>query len=165
MNTKSIQELLPIDGECRCGKVGIRIAAPPLITMACHCVGCQRMSSSAFSLSAAIPRDAFAVTRGEPIIGGLHGADAQHFFCAYCMTWMFTMPGNDSLPFVNVRPTMLNPADWFSPFIETYTSEKLPWATTPAVHSFENFPPFESYESLSREYAQRTLGMHAARDD
>lgn len=147
-----IKKLLPLDGKCRCGQVRIRIEAPPLLTMACHCTGCQRMSASAFSLSAAIPRAAFSVTEGEPVIGGLRG-ELNHFFCAHCMTWLFTR--SDMMDtFVNVRPTMLDSTDWFSPFIETYTSERLPWATTPAVHGFEKFPPFESYEGLVREYAE-----------
>jgi hypothetical protein len=46
-------------------------------------------SASAFSLSAAIPSDAFLVIQGEPVIGGLHGP-TRHFFCAYCMSWVFT---------------------------------------------------------------------------
>lgn len=144
---------LPWEGGCRCGRVRIRITAPPLLAMACHCTGCQRMSSSAFSLSLAIPSDGFHVVAGEPVVGGLHGA-AKHMFCGHCMTWMFTRPeGMDS--FVNLRPTMLDDASWFSPFIETYTSEKLPWATTPAVHSFERFPEMSAYEALVRDYAER----------
>jgi hypothetical protein len=37
----------------------------PLLTMACHCTGCQRMSASAFSLSVAVPSAGFAVKTGE----------------------------------------------------------------------------------------------------
>ena len=66
-------EFFPLEGGCRCGQVRFRIAAPPIITTACHCTGCQRMSASAFSLSAAIPSVAFLVIQGEPVIGGLHG--------------------------------------------------------------------------------------------
>ena len=139
------------DGGCRCGQVRIRIAAPPLITMACHCTGCQRMSASAFSLSAAIPSEGFLVVQGEPVVGGLHGP-TRHYFCPHCLSWMFTRPEGFDM-FVNVRPTMLDDAGWFSPFIETFTSEKLPWATTPAVHSYETFPPFEAFEALTRDYA------------
>ena len=146
-----IEKLLPLEGECRCGKTRIRIAAPPLLTMACHCTGCQRMSSSAFSLSAAIPSAAFSVVQGEPVLGGLR-LSPRHFFCPYCMTWMFTRPDVTDA-FVNIRPTMLHDYAWFMPFIETYTSEKLPWAATPAVHSFETFPALSSYESLVKEYA------------
>ena len=100
------QPTLPMDGGCRCGQVRLRISAPPLLTMACHCTGCQTMSASAFSLSALIPAQAFAVIKGEPVIGGLHGA-ARHYFCPHCMSWMFTrMQGLDA--FVNLRPTMLD---------------------------------------------------------
>ncbi|MDB5453168.1 MAG: putative glutathione-dependent formaldehyde-activating enzyme, partial [Caulobacteraceae bacterium] len=120
---------LPAEGGCRCGQVRLRITAPPLLTMACHCTGCQRMSSSAFSLSAAIPESRFEVTQGDLVIGGLHGPQAHHYFCPYCMSWMFTRP--EGLDFVNLRPTMLDDPAWYSPFAETYTSEKLPWATTP----------------------------------
>jgi hypothetical protein len=141
---------LPLEGGCRCEQVRIRISAPPLLTMACHCTGCQRMSASAFSLSVATPSDGFAVIEGEPVIGGLHGP-TRHYVCPHCMSWMFTRPeGYDT--FVNVRATLLDDTRWFVPFIETMTSEKLPWATTPAVHSYEKFPPFEDYEALVEAY-------------
>ena len=58
--------------------------------------------------------------------------------------------------FVNVRSTMLDDAGSYTPFIETYTSEKLPWATTPAVHSFERFPPMEQFAMLLADYAERS---------
>jgi hypothetical protein len=142
---------LPIEGGCRCGHVRLRISAPPLLTMACHCTGCQRMSASAYSLSAAIPSEGFEVIRGEPVVGGLHGA-SRHMFCPHCMSWMFTRPeGLDW--FVNLRPTMLDEPGWFEPFIETWTSEKLPWAMAPAVHSYEELPAMDAYEGLIREYA------------
>lgn len=144
---------LPWDGGCRCDRIRLRVSAAPILTMACHCTGCQRMSSSAFSLGAAIPTHGFAVTKGEPVIGGLHGAD-RHFFCGCCMTWMFTRPAGVDF-FVNLRPTMLDDPSWFSPFIETYISEKLPWATTPAVHSYEKFPPVEDYPELTKAYAEQ----------
>jgi hypothetical protein len=145
---------LPWEGGCRCGQVRFRIDAAPLLTMACHCTGCQRMTGSAFSLSIAAPSAGFSVIAGEPVIGGLHGAEAKHMFCPYCMSWVFTRPLQADW-IVNVRATMLDDASWFSPFIETYTSEKLPWATTPAVHSYAEFPPFEAYEDLTRAYMEQ----------
>ncbi|MEW6639692.1 MAG: GFA family protein [Pseudomonadota bacterium] len=137
-------------GGCRCGRLRFSVTGVPMMTMACHCTGCQRMTASAFSLSALYPSAAFAVTAGEPVIGGLHGP-ARHFFCAYCMSWVFTRPeGMDD--FVNVRATMLDDARSYRPFIETYTCEKLPWATTPATHSFDKFPPMEQFPALLAEY-------------
>jgi hypothetical protein len=124
------------------------------MTTACHCLGCQRMSSSAFSLTAICAASAFTVTHGEPVVGGAHGQEAQHFFCAYCMTWMFTRPV--PLPhIVNVRPTMFDDHAWFAPFMETHTKTKLPWANTGALRSFAEFPGMEQYEGLLEEYNAR----------
>ena len=145
---------LPWQGGCRCGQVRLEVSAPPLLTAACHCKGCQRMSASAFSLSVAIPTAGFAVTRGQPVIGGLRGA-AGHHFCPHCMSWMFTRSeGMDH--FVNLRATMLDDSSWFAPFIETWTLEKLPWAKTPAVHSFEKFPPMEAFAGLIEQFANQS---------
>jgi len=143
---------LPIEGGCRCGKVRLRISQPPMITMACHCTGCQKMSASAYSLSVAIPEQGFEVIAGEPVIGGLHGDMARHHHCDWCKSWMFTLPP-EGMGFVNVRPTMLDDCSWYVPFVETYVSEKLPWATIPAKHSFAQFPPMEAFGGLIAEYA------------
>jgi len=142
---------LPLKGSCRCGRVEITVSKAPIATSACHCRGCQKMSSSAYSLTAMIPADGFAVTRGETVIGGARGPEAQHHFCSHCMSWMFTRPvGMDW--FVNLRPTLLDDATWFRPFMETYTSTKLPFAATGAVRSFAEFPAMEEYEGLLGEY-------------
>jgi hypothetical protein len=141
---------LPWDGGCRCGAVRLRVTKPPLLAAACHCAGCQSMSASAFSLSLAIPADGFEIVEGEPVLGGLNRD--MHHFCPRCLTWMFTRPiGMDWL--VNLRPSMLDDHGWFSPFVETFTGEKLPWAETPARHSFETMPELAAFGPLIHAYA------------
>lgn len=143
---------LPWTGGCRCGRVRFVVTAPPLLTLACHCTGCQRMTASAYALGVLLPAGGFTVTQGETVIGGLHGA-TRHFHCPHCKNWMYTRPdGMDEL--VALRPTMLDDVSWFSPYVETYTSEKLPWASTPAVRSYERFPPPEDFGGLLQAYAQ-----------
>ncbi len=144
---------LPWEGRCRCDRVRLRVTQPPIMATACHCTGCQRMSSSAFSLNLMLPAAGLQILTGEPVVGGLHGP-SKHLFCGHCMTWMFTRPeGMDQL--VNLRPSMLDDHSWFEPFVETYTGEKLPWARTPATHSFARFPEASDYEGLIREFASR----------
>ncbi|TWT10522.1 GFA family protein [Reyranella sp. CPCC 100927] len=145
---------LPWDGGCRCGQVRLRVSAPPMITSACHCTGCQRMTASAFTLTVTVPSVGFIVTAGEPVIGGLQQGFAHHYFCPRCKSWMFTRAeGYDQ--FVNVRASMLDDHHWFVPFIEVWTKEKLPWATTPAEISFDTQPAIEDYARLMEDFARR----------
>ncbi|MGA8135831.1 MAG: GFA family protein [Pseudomonas gingeri] len=140
-------------GSCRCGQVAFELHAPPIITTACHCTGCQKMSASAFSLSALVPNEQFVITQGEPVIGGLHGT-TRHYFCPHCLSWLFTRPaGNEAI--IGVRSSLLDNPRQFAPFIETWTREKLPWVTTGAVHGFEAFPESQDFITLAQQYAQR----------
>ena len=142
---------LPILGSCRCGEVQMRISALPILSMACHCKGCQKMSASAYSLSAAIPTSGFDLIQGEPVIGGMRDPGLKHHFCPQCMSWLFTRFAPE---FVNVRTTMFNGLSSLPPFIETWTKAKLPWVTMPALRSYDQFPPVEAFESLTAEFAR-----------
>ena len=55
---------------------------------------------------------------------------------------------------------MLDDHNWFVPFIEVWTQERLAWAGTPAVHSFATQPEFEDYAKLLEEFARQ--GAHPA---
>ncbi len=142
-----------VEGACRCGALRFSLNSQAIMTMACHCSGCQRMTGSAFSLSSLFPSASLQVLSGDPMIGGLHGA-TRHYFCPECMSWLWTRPeGLDE--FVNVRSTLLDDAPSYRPFIETWTSEKLPWAVTGAVHSFETAPQEDSVPELLAGFAER----------
>ena len=135
---------LPRRGACRCGYIRFQITGPELITAACHCTGCQRMTSSAFSLSVMVPEEAFRITEGEPVAGGLEGS--PHLCCPSCMSWLF--PRLEPGRVINVRATLLDDAADFVPFMESFTDEKLPWVVTPAVRSFPRFPGSSEYQEL-----------------
>jgi hypothetical protein len=99
-----------------------------------------------------VPTAGFALTQGETVIGGLHLDQARHHHCDWCKSWMFTRIEPD-LGFVNVRATMLDDPSWFTPFIETYTSEALPWAIVGAPRKFERFPDMQDYQPILGEFA------------
>ena len=44
----------PIEGACQCGGVKYRLLAPPQMVLACHCKECQKLSTSAFSITAVV---------------------------------------------------------------------------------------------------------------
>jgi hypothetical protein len=145
-----VSETASGEGGCLCGAVRFRVIGDPLITMACHCRGCQRLTASAYSVSAFYPADRFEVLVGTPVAGALRGPQ-RHLYCPSCMSWMFTRPeGMDD--FVNVRSTLLDAPVFDTPFIETVTAEALPWARINAVHAFEGFPPRERFPGLIGEF-------------
>lgn len=144
---------LPWNASCLCGRVKMRITAPPLVAMACHCTGCQKLTSGPYSLTLMLPDEGFAVLEGETARGGLHRDESHYHYCAHCKSWLYTTAPALG-PFVNFRPTMLEDASWVVPYVESYVSEKLPGVVSGAKHSFEKFPVREQYPELVAGFAR-----------
>ncbi|MEM1199163.1 MAG: GFA family protein [Pseudomonadota bacterium] len=143
----------PFEGSCLCGAVKVRITEPPLLTMACHCHDCQKMSASAYSLGTLFPSSGFCCS-GELIRGGRGSGARTHYYCKSCLSLVYTqVEGADDR--INLRTSMLNEAALFEPFVELMTDEKMPWADVPVVHSFNRFPTSaDELKSLLEEYAK-----------
>ncbi|MEL6567911.1 MAG: GFA family protein [Pseudomonadota bacterium] len=143
---------LPWRASCLCGQIEMKITEPPVVSMACHCRGCQKLTSGPYSLSLLVPSSGFEVVCGAPVIGGLHGEHRQ-FFCDHCKSWLFTRP-NGLDAFVNVRATMLEDPGWVVPIVDIATADKLPQVASGAEHSFEDFPAADVFQPLIQEFAQ-----------
>lgn len=111
------------------------------------------MSASAFSLSEGYSSGAFRVTRGEPVIGGIHGA-TRHYHCDYCKSWLYTEPESVA-DLVNVRSTMFDKVRTEPPFIETHVREALPWASAHGGQRYEALPAMDEWPELIRKFAER----------
>jgi hypothetical protein len=140
-------------GGCRCGKVRFEVSGEPLLTMACHCTGCQQMTASAFSLSESYPAKAFRLVAGKPVIGGIHGA-TRHYHCDHCKSWLYTEPEGVE-DFVNVRSTMFDEPHSEQPFVEFFLNEALPWVRTGAAHSYQKLPARDEWPALIGAFAKR----------
>ena len=135
----------------------MKVTEPPMVTMACHCRGCQKLTSGPYSLSMLLPDSGFSVVAGEPVLGGLK-AEHRQYYCPSCLTWVFTRPANTDL--VNLRSVLLDKAGWVVPIMETGTADRLPFAETPAEFSFEGFPDPSEYPAIMQAFAD-----HGARPD
>ena len=142
-------------GGCRCGKVRFRASSQPLLTIACHCSGCQRMTGGAYSLAVMVADDGFEVTLGEPVAGGMRG-EIAHMHCPDCLSWVYTRP--PGIPFVNIRTPMLDAPNGFAPFIDMWLAEKLPWVVPTAEHHFDSFPGPGEWRGLMSQYAAQQSG-------
>src|SRR3546814_11232949 len=78
-------------GCCRCGGIQLEITAAPLLTMACHCVGCPKLTASAFSLYAAIPSQGFPRKIAMAILSVLHG-QGETLCWPLCLGWLLRKP-------------------------------------------------------------------------
>lgn len=142
---------LPWSASCLCGAVKMQVTAPPMLSLACHCKACQKLSSSAYAMAFIVPSAGFDVLEGTPVLGGLHGAHKQ-YYCGHCKGWLFTRPAQmDTI--VNVRSTILDDASWVMPFIDIETKDKLPGVSTGADMSFEGTPPMEDFPGIAQRYA------------
>jgi hypothetical protein len=111
--------------------------------MACHCTGCQKLTASAFSLSIATPADGLRILQAETVLGGMHGPHRQEY-CPHCKGLDVHPAPGPRLPgqcpgVAARRPRLVRPLRR-----EVFTREKLPWARTPAPHSFEAQPDLEA---------------------
>ena len=138
-------------GACRCGAVRFEADGAPLVTMACHCTGCQRMTGGAYSLSSFYPADRFRVTQGKTVRGGMK-TGPDHEFCAECLSWMFTV-AKQIEGFVNIRSPMFDDAPLHAPYVEMYRAEALPGAASGAVRSYDGFPQESEFPTLIADYA------------
>ncbi|MDQ0316802.1 GFA family protein [Amorphus orientalis] len=142
---------LPLAAHCRCGQVAMTVSAPPILTTACHCRGCQRMTGGAYSLSVAIPVNGFQVSGAEPVRGGLKEGPLRHMFCPHCLSWIYT--DLTEMGFMNMRAPMLDDPSWVLPFVETQTAERLPGVQTGATISFERFPDMDIWPAIAKRFA------------
>jgi len=124
----------------------------PLVTMACHCTGCQRMTGGAYSVSSLYPAERFSVVQGETVRGGLK-TGPNHRFCPDCMSWLYTVPEGLEA-FVNVRSTMFDDAPEHRPYVEMCMDEALPGAASGAVRSYGRFPQEDEFSELIGAYAE-----------
>ena len=129
---------LPLHGACLCGSVQFIVTEPPLLTFACHCRDCQKLSASAFTLTTIVPSRGFACS-GKLTRGGLGAPERSHFYCASCLNIIYSrIAGADDR--INLRTSLLDEAASFAPSVELMTDEKLPWAEVPARHSYAKCP-------------------------
>jgi len=136
---------IPFTGTCQCGDVRYVVSQAPLVTAACHCRDCQKLSSSAFSITMVIPRDAFRLVSGNLSVferptdaGGV----AACYFCPNCGNRVYH--ANPAQPeMIRLKPGGLDDTSEIRPQAHIWTSRAQPWFPFP-----EGVPVFEGQPDL-----------------
>ncbi len=134
-----------IVGGCLCGSVRYTSDAEPILTAVCHCRGCQKQTSSAFSVVVAIPKGTLR-TEGSALAAFQHvgdtGEQVIRRFCPNC--------GSPIVSEVAAAPELdwikagtLDDPSWLQPQMNIWCSTAQPWVDIDEViPRFEKNPPF-----------------------
>jgi hypothetical protein len=123
---------LPLAGGCLCGKIRYEITEAPTLTYTCHCLDCQRLTSSAFSMAIVVYDANFRFTEGElrPIQRTADsGRTSTRWVCPDCGSWVCGSATPEGLR--RVRSGTLDDTSWLRPTVHFWTRSKQPWIVLP----------------------------------
>lgn len=136
------QSLYPIQGACQCGGVTYQLLAPPQMILACHCKECQKLSTSAFSITAMVKADDITFS-GELADWGRmadSGNRSNAKFCPTCGNRIYHYDPN--IPeMIKLKPSTLSDTSIIQPTAHIWVSEKQAWFTIPeGMKTFDKQP-------------------------
>ena len=117
------------EGECQCGNIRYRLTGEPLTLYICHCLHCQKQSSSAFGMSLWVNPDEIEFLSGEPKLwttAGDSGATYLCAFCANCGSRIYNAFGDEHAS-ISLKPGTLNDTSWLQPVAHIWTKRAQPW--------------------------------------
>jgi hypothetical protein len=137
---------LPASGSCQCGNVNYEVTSEPLVTVACHCRDCQKLSTSAFSVSMILNRSGFKILSGElkswerpTEAGGV----AVCWFCPDCGNRIFHE--NPEMPdVIRLKPGTLEDTSVLEPQAHVWTCREQQW-----LNRFATLPKFEQQPDVA----------------
>lgn len=147
---------IPLTGRCQCGAVRYRIIAAPIVFYLCHCLECQRQTSSAFGQSLRTSgRDleiegvlATATWKADS------GMRRQGRFCPTCgVRIVHGVAGEDSL---NVKAGTLDDTSWLVPAGHIWTRSRQPFILLDDDDLVYERGPEDGFEALARRWRQLT---------
>lgn len=119
------------EGQCQCGNIRYRLIGEPLTLYICHCLHCQKQSSSAFGMSLWINRDDIEFLSGELkfwTTTGDSGATKMCAFCANCGSRIYHASDDDQAP-LSLKAGTLNDTSGLRPVAHIWTKRAQPWVS------------------------------------
>lgn len=132
----------PIKGACQCGQVTYSLLKAPKMVIACHCKECQKLSTSAFSITAIVNAED-VIFEGE-MSDWSRESDSGNIsaakFCPKCGNRMYHY--NPEHPeILKLKPSNLEDTSIIKPTVHSWVSEKQDWYEIPAgVKVFDKQP-------------------------
>lgn len=138
-------------GSCLCGQVTYELNGEPLVIHACHCVECQKISSSAYGVNLWIEGKDLKVT-GElskyTTTGG-SGKPHDNHFCSNCGSAIFSVYHAASPKFRFLRSGTLDDTSSVKPDVHIFLKDKQAGITID-----DNTPQFEGYYHFKEVWSE-----------
>jgi len=132
----------PIKGSCQCGEVTYELLEPPLMVAACHCKECQKLSTSAFSITAMVTAKSvkFSGLMKEWSRPADSGNISAAKFCPSCGNRLYHFDPNEPDK-LKLKPSNLSDTRIINPTVHVWLSEKQDWYQVPeGVKTFDKQP-------------------------
>jgi hypothetical protein len=132
----------PIKGACQCGQVTYQLLATPFLVAACHCRQCQKLSTSAFSITAMVNAADINISGAMKEWQRLsdNGNTNIAKFCVKCGNRIYHY--NPEQPDkIKLKPSTLFDTRVIKPTMHIWVSEKQDWFNLPNdIECFDKQP-------------------------
>ena len=121
---------LKIDGSCHCGAIEFEAEIDPDQVRICHCNDCQKLSGSAFRVTAPCPEAQFRLLRGVPkqyIKVADSGRQRIQAFCSECGSAIYTTSVGEAHRTIGIRVGVINQRTELTPKRQLWHRSALPW--------------------------------------
>ena len=132
----------PIDGSCQCGNIAYQLLEPPLLVVACHCKQCQKLSTSAFSITAVVNVESVKFSGDLKEWQRLADSGNKNYakFCPNCGNRIYHFDP-DRPDTIKLKPSNLSDTRILNPSAHLWVSEKQAWIQIPDdVKQFDRQP-------------------------
>jgi hypothetical protein len=127
---------VPFEGGCQCEALRYRCTAPPFVSYTCHCLACQRLTSSAFATCIQVPAEALSLLQGSASSRGRTADSGNRLttaFCASCGSALYA--SNSARPRLRtIYVGTLDRAADVEVNAHIWTKRRLSWVALPTGH-------------------------------
>lgn len=133
-----------VEGACQCGQVSYKLHQPPKMVLACHCIECQKLSTSPFSVTAIVAMEDIEISGELKEWARLAESGNKNFakFCPDCGNRVYHYnPDDQSTLKLKLKASSPNDHSVFEPTAHVWVSEKQDWYQIPeGVKTYDKQP-------------------------
>jgi hypothetical protein len=120
-----------VAGRCHCGAIRFEAEVDPNAVAVCHCSDCQRLSGSAFRVTAPAALGSFRLLQGAPRVytkTAESGRLREQAFCEVCGSQLYAVSPGPEPRVYSLRVGTLEQRAQLAPQVQIWTRSRLPWA-------------------------------------